>query len=41
MEEEPKNPYDYGPMDKPKGKATIVPDEPLEVFPSENEEETV
>lgn len=34
--EEPKN-YEYGPNDKPKGKATVVPDEPLEVFPSENE----
>ncbi len=34
---EEKNKYEYGPFDKPKGQATVVPDEPLEVFPSENE----
>lgn len=32
-----KNKYEYGPNDKPQGKATVVPDVPLEVFPSENE----
>ena len=32
------NNYEYGVNDKPKGQAVIVPDEQLEVFPTENEE---
>jgi len=33
---EPKSKYDYGPHDKPKGRATVVPDEPIDLFPPEH-----
>ncbi len=38
MEETPeKKPIGvYGPNDKPKGVATIIPDEPVEIFPIDN-----
>lgn len=35
---EPKSRYDYGPNDKPKGRATVVPDEPVDLFPPEHED---
>lgn len=35
-EKEPVKSYDYGPGDKPKGKASVVQDEPIEVFPEDN-----
>ncbi len=35
---EPKSKYDYGPNDKPKGRATVVPDEPVDLFPPEHED---
>lgn len=34
--EEKKDPYAYGPNDKPKGQAKVVQDDPLDVFPSDD-----
>ena len=33
---ETKSKYDYGPNDKPKGKATVVPEEQVDLFPPEH-----
>lgn len=31
----------YGPNDKPKGMATIIPDEPVDMFPSDAPEQPI
>jgi hypothetical protein len=31
-----KSKYEYGPGDKPKGKATVVADDPIDLFPPEH-----
>lgn len=33
---EPKSKYEYGPNDKPKGKVTVVAEDPIELFPPEH-----
>lgn len=32
----PKSKYDYGEYDKPKGKASVLQDDPLDIFPSDD-----
>lgn len=38
--EEKKDPYNYGPNDKPKGAAKVIQEDPLDIFPSDDPDQS-